>query len=341
MWKKNLIGIFVVILMLGTFIVGYQLGRQSNTKSGTPGMGHPTKPGTTSGNTSRQNTSSEQKLKSEEGHTKLSEKKLATNETTNKSTSNPTGQVFYGTVIPYEEANVQGEQGAAIIQLKYKEGDQVKKGQVLVKLSDNTKKLELIKAQSARKLSQQQVTQNEFNYNTELKNYERSEQLFKDNLLSGQEFDNIKNKSQTAASSLEIARQNLIQAKTQIQIIEATMKNYIIKAPISGIIDRKQYNLGEVYRSGDIIYHLINVDQVYAEIKIPETYLNELKKGMQVMVSFNALDDQKFPGTVETILFSGDTESRNFTTKIKIKNSDHFIKPGMFAIIQTNGENAK
>ena len=54
----------------------------------------------------------------------------------------PSGQVFYGTVIPYKEVNVQGEQSAAIIMMKYKEGDVVKKGEILVKLNDESKKLE-------------------------------------------------------------------------------------------------------------------------------------------------------------------------------------------------------
>ncbi len=325
MLKKNLIGIFIVCMMLGVFIGGYNLGKQSNIKVNKPGMANHVG----SGKPSAQHGPSRQTTKEDSKKGDFSKKDQVSKKQA------PLGQVFYGTVIPYEQANVQGEQGAAIVMLKFKEGDVVRKGDILIKLNDETKKLDLLEAQSVRKLSLQQVKQSEFNYNTEIKKLERNKGLFKDKLISQQEFDNINNTLQSAASSFEIAKENLIQAETKIKIIKNTLKNYIIKAPISGIIDKKYYNLGEVYRSGDIIYHLINVDQIYAEIKVPETYLNEIKIGMDVLVIFNALEDKTFPGIVETVLSTDASDSRNFTTKIRIKNPNQIIKPGMFARIET------
>jgi len=180
----------------------------------------------------------------------------------------------------------------------------------------------------------QQVKQNNFNYTTELTKFKRSEGLYKENLLSNQEFDIIKNNLQSAASSYEIAKENLIQTETQISILLNELKDYDITSPISGMIDRKYYNQGEVYRSGDIIYHVINVEQVYAEIKIPETYLKDIREEMNVMVVINTLDDRKFPGTIETILYSDTDANRDFTTKVRLKNPDQVIRPGMFARIE-------
>jgi len=341
MLKKNLIGICVVLMMLGLFKYGYDLGLNAQGKTGKPGMSK----GTRAGNTESQKTSGEQpsrqkapdsikraETQQKSGPAKTKKKAISQIDPIQKK--KPAGQVFYGTIIPFEEVNVQGEKGASITMMKYKEGGRVKKGEVLVKLDQQTKKLELLKARSAQKLSMQQVKQNNFNYTTELTKFKRSEGLYKENLLSNQEFDIIKNNLQSAASSYEIAKENLIQTETQISILLNELKDYDITSPISGMIDRKYYNQGEVYRSGDIIYHVINVEQVYAEIKIPETYLKDIREEMNVMVVINTLDDRKFPGTIETILYSDTDANRDFTTKVRLKNPDQVIRPGMFARIE-------
>ena len=97
------------------------------------------------------------------------------------------------------------------------------------------------------------------------------------------------------------------------------------------IIDAKNYNLQEVYKASDVIYHLVNIDQVYIEIDIPETYIGQIREQMAVTVKFDALDGQEFPAVIDTILPSGTAENRIFVVKALVDNPDHRIKPGMFA----------
>lgn len=87
-------------------------------------------------------------------------------------------QTFYGTVIPLDEARVQSEQGGTIIFMKSKEGDAVKKGEVLVRFDNSDKLLELEKQESSRVSLQQKVEQAVSNYNTVKKDYERNKNLF-------------------------------------------------------------------------------------------------------------------------------------------------------------------
>ena len=128
--------------------------------------------------------------------------------------------------------------------------------------------------------------------------------------------------------------ESVTQAEAQISIINNTLKNFQVMAPISGIIDTKQYNLGEVYQAGSVMYHIINIDQVDVEVEIPETYIKQIREKMNVTVVFDALGDRTFAGLVDTVLPSGTAGNRNFTAKVLVSNPHHAIKPGMFARVE-------
>ena len=140
------------------------------------------------------------------------------------------------------------------------------------------------------------------------------------------------------ASTLNSAKESVTQAEAQINLIKNSLNDYQVRAPISGFIDVKNYNLQEVYKASDVIYHLVNIEQVYIDIDIPETYIAKIKEKMEVSVIFDALDGRVFPATIETILPSGTTDNRTFTVKALVQNSDHAIKPGMFARVNVTFE---
>jgi RND family efflux transporter MFP subunit len=241
---------------------------------------------------------------------------------------------FYGTAAPSAEVNVQSKQGGTIIMLKGKEGDTVRQGETLVRFDDSEQQLNLEKARSAKSATLQQVKQAEANLKAAQTTLERNQQLFSEGLISQQQMDDLQNKVEVAQSSLDNARENAKQADTQIALLENGLENFVVRAPISGIINAKNYNLQEIYRANDVIYHIMNIDEVYVNVDVPETYIKQIREGMQASATFNALGDQEFLGVVETILPSGSTANRTFTAKVLVKNPEQAIKPGMFASVE-------
>ena len=250
------------------------------------------------------------------------------------TTPAPNMHEFYGTAAPSAEVNVQSKQGGTIIFLKGKEGNSVKKGEVLVRFDDSEQQLNLEKARSSRNAALQQVQQAESNLKAAQTNVERNQQLFNEGLVSQQQMDDLLNKLESAKTSLNSASENVKQADTQIALLEKDLGNFVVRSPINGIIDLKNYNLQEIYRASDVLYHVVNIDQVYVNVDIPETYITQVREGMKVTLTFNALNDQQFSGVVETILSSGTTANRNFTVKVLVENPDHAIQPGMFASVE-------
>lgn len=240
---------------------------------------------------------------------------------------------FYGTAAPAAEVNVQSRQGGTLVVLNGKEGDFVQQGDVLAQFDDSEQQLNLEKARSARNSAAQQVRQAESSLNAAETNLERNQQLFDEGLLSQQQLDDLRNKVDSAKSSLSSARESLKQADTQIELLENTLKNFTVYAPISGIINQKSYNVQEVYGGGGVLYQIVNIDDLYVNVDVPETYIKRMQEGLPVTIRFNALREQTFPGVLETVLPSGASSNRTFTVKVRMRNPDHVVKPGMFATV--------
>jgi RND family efflux transporter MFP subunit len=366
MLKKNLIGIVVVILIAFALVFGYQMGKSNSSQptsiAGPGGSGNPPTSGPTGDAPSAEApqgmkspgmpsgpptgdapqgmpagvkpgdmpSATAQGAPAQTKPTQAQSDKTQTIPATAPASSTVLA-TFYGTVEPFAEGKVQSEQGGTIIYMKAKEGDRVKKGDILIRFDNSDKLLDLENAKSALKSNQQKLEQSKLNYSTVQKDYERTKSLYDDGLVSRQEQDSMTNQLQTALTSLQNAEESVAQAQTQIRITENSLKDFLITASISGVVESKEYNLKEVYRSGETIHNIINIEQVYAEIKVPETDLLKIEEGMAVAVYFNALGKREFSGTVETILPSGADDNRNFTAKVLVANPDRSIRPGMFA----------
>lgn len=248
-------------------------------------------------------------------------------------------QTFYGTVIPYAEANVQGKYGGKIVFLKGKEGDNVRKGAVVVRFDDSDTQLELQRAVAAKNTALESVNQAQSNLETIQKTAERQQKLFEDGFVPKQTVDDVNNQVRVAQATLNSSREGVKQAEAQINLLENTLSDFVIKAPISGIINEKRYNLNEIYRMGDVIYHLVDVDKIYAEIEVPETYISQIKEKMNIEVFFDSLPDQKFSGIVDLIVPTSKAQSRNFVARAIVKNPERKIKPGMFARAEVSTKN--
>lgn len=239
-------------------------------------------------------------------------------------------QTFYGTVTPHAEANIQGKYSGKLIVLKGQEGDQVKAGEVIVRFDDSDTRLQLEQATANKNTALQNLKKAQVNLETVQKTVDRQQSLFKDNLVSKQTLDEVQNQLQAAQSGVDSAGEQVKNAEAQIKLCNNMLQELTIKAPISGIIDQKNFNLNEIPKANDIIYHIVAIDQVYIEVEVPELYISQIREQMEVDVLIDSLKDQQFKGVVEHIIPTGNTQSRTFIVKVLVANPAQVIKPGMF-----------
>ncbi len=240
-------------------------------------------------------------------------------------------KTFYGTMAPYAEAKVQGKYGGKLVLLKAKEGDPVTAGETIVRFDESDARLQLQQAIAAKNAAIQGKVQAESTLQLAQTDLHRYQQLLKDGFVSKQTIDSLRNQVQLAQATLQSAREKITTAEAQIRLLENTLKDLKIAAPISGVVDEKYFNLNEIAKANAEIYHIVDLDRLYAEVEIPELYISRIDEQMDVEINVDSLKGQTFSGTVDRIVPTGNPQSRQFTAKVLVVNPEHAIKPGMFA----------
>ena len=204
------------------------------------------------------------------------------------------------------------EMGGNILRIYVKEGQRVRKGQTLVQLDAS---LLINKAQELKtQLGLAQTT------------FERQERLWKQKIGSEMQYLNAK----TQKEALENALQSLY---TQI----GKMK---IKAPFNGEIDAIIAKVGELTGPQTPVIRLINLNHVYIEADVPETFLPAVRKGTSVKVHFSSIG-KIAQAKITKVGNYINPNNRSFKVRIDISNKDHMIKPNMLADIKINDYTAK
>ena len=136
-----------------------------------------------------------------------------------------------------------------------------------------------------------------------------------------------------------ISRQQLDQARTQLEVAETALKNLeentTLVSPVSGVVTARNYDPGDVAMQLPIL-SIENINPVKVMVNVSETYWSRVVKGMPVEVQADALGSETFSGKVSIIYPTIDPVSHTFPVEITVPNADLRLRPGMFARVKMN-----
>lgn len=190
--------------------------------------------------------------------------------------------------------------GTRIEKIFVEVGDVVKKGQQLVKMEST---------QLATSLAQLD------NLKIEL---ERVKALYQSGGVSKQQLDQLQTQYDVAKKSADNLKDNIY-----------------LTSPINGIVTARNFDNGDV-AAGQPILQVMQINPVKLKINIPESFYNNVKKGMQVTAKTEIFGAEEFSGTVSLIYPTIDPLTRTFTCEVKVNNANSKLKPGMFGRVELN-----
>lgn len=213
---------------------------------------------------------------------------------------------YSGTAKANREANLGTAIPGRVEKIYFNEGDNVHKGELIAELSSELYLQALVER------------------NTLEKDYERVSRLREKGSISQQDFDHVKAKYEAS------------KAKTQMM-----RKNTEIRAPFSGTIVDYMVNEGENflfspslkagYSMTSGVVKLMQLDILKVEIDVNEKDIAKIKENQKAEIFFDAYPEKKYGGKITKIEPILSTMTRTAKAEITIKNSDHLIKPGMYA----------
>lgn len=146
--------------------------------------------------------------------------------------------------------------------------------------------------------------------------------------LANQSFS-IRIKKTELISSLEFDKNLMIQKNQLI----AQLKTEKITAPFSGRLGVREIIPGILGGEDSIIATLDDIETIKLDIKVPESYLNILKKDLKIKASSEAFNEV-FTGTLDTVSARVDPITRSILVQVKIKNANYKIIPGMLVNVE-------
>lgn len=189
-----------------------------------------------------------------------------------------------------------------------KEGDRVKKGQLLARIDDGGLSEEMAELETQLQLAETR--------------FKRQKRLWDQNIGSEIQFL----ESETSYKSLK-SNKNRLQKQ-----IDKTQ----IRASFSGVIDSKLADQGQVVSPGQTpIFRLINLSETYIYAEVPEQFLNAIKVGTSVNVSISSMG-LNFDTEIIQVANFIDPNNRKFMVKVGIPKDIKNLKPNLVALIKIN-----
>jgi RND family efflux transporter MFP subunit len=123
-------------------------------------------------------------------------------------------------------------------------------------------------------------------------------------------------------------------ARAQVDSVSAQLSNTVVTAPISGILNQRLSEVGEMALAGQPVASIINADSIKIELAVTEFDIGKISEGQEVGIFLSAYPKEKFTGTVYYTGLAADMVSKKYPVKIQIANSDKKIKAGMVAEVE-------
>ena len=121
------------------------------------------------------------------------------------------------------------------------------------------------------------------------------------------------------------------QSRSNLDVLEERLARTTVTAPINGVLDERLVEIGSMVSPGTRVARIVQIDTIRVMAGTPERYALGLPVGAAASVSFDALADSVFVGTISYVGAVVDQDSRTFPIELTLLNPGGVIKPGMIA----------
>lgn len=210
-----------------------------------------------------------------------------------------------GNLTSKESVVISSEIMGRIVSIPFKEGQEVKKGDLLFKLDDSVQKAELLKAQA--------------NYQLAQNNVKRYDDLLKTGAISKVQYEQSQADLNLSTANIDLAKANL--------------EKTTIRAPFSGVAGIRQVSIGDVVQNGQKLVNLEQMSPIRVLFTAPEKYLTQIKEGEKITITSESYPNEIFEGEIFAIDPRIDQTTRSISVQATSPNNDRKLFPGQFVSI--------
>ncbi len=214
-------------------------------------------------------------------------------------------------VAPNNKAEVTTYIGGNVVSISAFQGDKVKRGQVLATLEHP----DIIQLQ-------QDFIERYNNLQYLQKEYKRQEELYRNNVGSGKNFQRVEAEYKSAKAQYQGLKLRLDMLKLNTKHIEAGNIIHQLKvlSPIAGYVSEINISLGSYIDARTKMFSIRNFDKIHADLSVYEKDINKIKKGQDVRLYVANMPNKELRGKIFAIAKEYKTDSRSIVVHASIEN---------------------
>lgn len=264
-----------------------------------------------------------------------------------------------GKIQPEKEVKISSEVSGEIVELTVRDGDKVKKGDLLVKINQDIYLSALNRARAAFNSSKSQLAQAEAQFIEADNNFKRNKTLYEKKVISDAEWDAANSAFKIAQLNVESARFQAESAGATLKEAEDNLRRTTIYSPIDGTVSALYVELGErvvgtAQMTGTELLRVADLGNMEVVVDVNENDIIRVTKGDTAKVEVDAYVGKSFLGVVTEIANSAKLtgvsadQVTNFTVKIKLLTESYEdmiteknkvpLRPGMTATVEIRTE---
>ncbi|UYW00752.1 efflux RND transporter periplasmic adaptor subunit [Flavobacterium agricola] len=230
-----------------------------------------------------------------------------------------------GKIQPEIEVKIASEVSGEIIELPVKEGQQVKKGDLLVRINPDLYQSGVNRAEATLSTSKAGLQQAEAQLKEAKLNYDRNKQLFAKGVISKSEWDKVVSTYEVAVAAKQSSYYNVQSSTATLTESRDNLRRTTIYAPSDGTISKLSVELGERVMgtqgmSSTELLRIANLNNMEVEVDVNENDIVKVNIGDRANIEVDAYAKKKFKGTVTSISnSSADATSADQVTNFKVK----------------------
>ena len=248
-----------------------------------------------------------------------------------------------GRIQPEKEVKISPDVSGEIVELNVKEGDNVEKGQLLLRIRPDVYISQRDRSLAAISSARARLTQVEAQFKQAELSFERTKQLFSENAISQSDYEQAEASYNVAKAEVDAAKFSVISAEASLKEAEENLIKTSINAPMSGTVSMLLVELGERVAgtnlmAGTEILRIADLSRMEAQVEVNENDIVRVSTGDTALIEVDAYLNHKFKGIVTEIANSAKTtgtsadQVTNFDVKI-------FILPESYENLADDGEN--
>lgn len=223
------------------------------------------------------------------------------------------------------------EVGGAVTAVSKREGDMVKKGEVVVEINDRETLNLVAQAEAASAGAEAGAVGAAQAFEVAERHYERMKKLRDTESISQGAYDEVRARYDGARAANLAAQAQLKAARAQLSTAQKMLEDVKVRSPLDGYVAKRYVNPGSVLQTmpPTELLLLVQVNPIRVRAEVGELDFVKIKQGMSVTITFDALPDEEFTGEIAMLSPMIDPASRTGAVEVVLPNPEAKIRPGM------------